>query len=833
MNRSFVKSVLQQGGQIAPLLISPRDSNGLGLLNPSIFIDNGEPWCILRNVNYTEYHTENHQIYNNRWGPLSYLNPENDLHLRTWNFLCKLDKRTLEVETYWKIDTSSLDREPLWEFVGLEDARLVRWDGVLYGIGVRRDTTTTGVGRMEYSRLEYDAKYNRVRETERCRVEHPVNPEWYCEKNWMPILDIPHHFVKYTNPVEVVACDINAPRLPNGMVRSWRSREVDESATVPDIPFLRGGSQVIPWRNFRICVVHEVDLRKNYLDQKDATYRHRFVTWDRDWNLVSLTDPFSFMGGELEFVCGAALWEEDLVIGFSVQDNCAFHLRVPAKMIPEVLGLEEMDWGGFAQAPGTRDYIRKEVIETGSYQREFQVQEGDTVLDIGASVGPFIWSIAEKRPGRVIAVEPDKRFLKALKRNCTVSGVKTEIVDKGIAPIDGSVTVHSLFNGKFWNDTWEGEQAEIEGITFKTLIKERSIERIDFLKTDCEGAEYEIFNAENFDWIRQNVKRVAGEFHLHTKVLNEKWLQFRDLYLKTFPRHAIYSIDGVPITDRVWEDSFAAYYKAVMVFIDNAPRSKWQLARWPSLEITTNVPARGCPMQCGVCPQGPLASAYDGVQSLSVENFVKLIAKVPKEILISFAGFVEPFLNPGCAAMIRHAHEIGHTVAVFTTAVGMKLSDLDLIRDVPFAGIQGGFVLHLPDKEGYLAEKAWTVRPEVIEALRAASLSNFETMTMGTLPENLREIFPGTVRRPMYSRAGNVDRPDVIQIETKPASTCGCQERLYHSVLLPNGDVSLCCMDYGLKHILGNLYRSSYEDIVPEDGTSFELCSRCENGKPV
>lgn len=584
-NRCFVKSVLQNGGQIIPLLLDPRDSDGLGLCNPSIFIDDGAPWCILRNVNYTIYHCENNQTFNNRWGPLSYLNPEHDRHLRTTNFLLKLNP-DLSVAQYWKIDTSKLDKEPMWEFVGLEDARLVRWDGILYGIGVRRDTTTNGQGRMEFSELQTTS--HSVKEVSRHRIEHPVDPNWYCEKNWMPVIDVPYHFVKYTNPVEVVQCDL--PTL-----KSRRSREVDESSTVPNLPFLRGGSQVIPWNNFRICVVHEVDLTKNYLDQKDAAYRHRFVTWDRNWNLVKITEPFSFLGGEIEFCCGLALWQNDLLVSFGFQDNCAFILRIPEAMIRSVLMLDD---------------------------------------------------------------------------------------------------------------------------------------------------------------------------------------------------------------------------------------TKWRLTDCPTLEITTSMPPRGCPMHCTYCPQDTIAAAYDGVPTLSYANFVQLLAKVPREVQVTFAGFSEPFLNPASAAMICHAHETGHRVSVFTTGIGMHPADVEAIRHIPFAGVQGGFVLHLPDQEGYLAHG----NADLFPAIKKAGLSNFETITMGTLPTDLRELFPGTIRRTMYSRAGNVDRADVVTAEPKQSATCGCRERLYHNVLLPNGDIVLCCMDYGLKHVLGNLYRDDYAAIVPTDGTAFELCRRCENG---
>jgi hypothetical protein len=60
--------------------------------------------------------------------------------------------------------------------------------------------------------------------------------------------------------------------------------------------------------------------------------------------------------------------------------------------------------------------------------------------------------------------------------------------------------------------------------------------------------------------------------------------------------------------------------------------------------------------------------------------------------------------------------------------------------------------------------------------------------------------------------------------------TCNCIEDLYHNVVLPNGDVSLCCMDYGLKHILGNIYEQEYEDIIPRPLQCFSLCQGCENG---
>lgn len=594
-NRNLVCLVLSEGGIVKPILIPSSESSGLGLCNPSVFIDDGEIWIVLRNVNYTLYHCENEQTFNNRWGPLSYLNPEHDLHLRTTNFLCKLTPE-LDIASYRKIDTSALDKPPLWEFVGLEDARLVRWNGKLYGIGVRRDTTTNGQGRMELSEIEVSDIG--VKEVNRYRIEPPLNPESYCEKNWMPVLDKPYHFIKWTNPAELVEVDLET-------LKSSRAQEVKESDKREGLPFLRGSSQVIPWRGYYVCVVHDCDLFKNRSGQKDATYMHRFVVYDRDWNIVKIGDQFSFMDGEIEFCCGLAEWQGDFLITFGFQDNCAFILRVPSRVIPKLLGMAE-------------------------------------------------------------------------------------------------------------------------------------------------------------------------------------------------------------------------------------PDVKWRSTEYPTLEITTAIPRKGCPLQCVFCPQDKLISIYSGERVLPLSGFKQIVSKLPREIQITFAGYCEPFVNPDCMEMIHYAHSTGHKVSVWTTSSGLREKDIDELKTIPFTGIQGGFVLHLPDVEGYFSRPLNADTMRKYEALAQAGITNFQTVTMGTLPEKLKVLFPETVRQTMYSRAGNIDRKDVIQIDgTGEPKTCGCQERLYHSVLLPNGDVTLCCMDYGLKHILGNLFKQSYDEIMPTDRMPFALCEHCENGVPA
>jgi hypothetical protein len=321
---NLVQKSVQQGGKLRPLIIPALATGGTGLMNPSPFLDDdGELLLILRHINYTLYHSENDQRFPSVWGPLSYLHPEKDQRLVTQNFLCRLDD-DYNIVNYTLIDTTELDVKPIWTFVGMEDARLVKWDGKYYGTGVRRDTTTNGVGRMELQELEIDKEAWTAKEVSRVRIEAPIDKESYCEKNWMPVLDKPFHYIKWTSPTELV----------EAKPATKKSKQVNVVNGIQAPADQRGGSQVLQWGEYYIAITHEVALYKNYLKQKDGQYRHRLCVWDKDFKLIGLSpESWSFLDGKIEFVCGAAIVNNNLVVGFGFQDNAAFILEVPNDLV--------------------------------------------------------------------------------------------------------------------------------------------------------------------------------------------------------------------------------------------------------------------------------------------------------------------------------------------------------------------------------------------------------------------------------------------------------------------------------------------------------------------
>ena len=323
----IVKYLLNKSdkAKLVPLIIDYELFQGAGLMNPSVLIHNGKILINLRQTNYTLYHSENKK-FSHQWGPLQYLHPENDQTLRTKNWLLELNDE-LEIIKVLPIDTSELDQPPQWHFIGLEDARLFNWNDKFYLCGVRRDDNTKGSGRMQLQEIEIGIDY--AKEVNRHKIPAPGNNLSYCEKNWMPIIDRPYHFVKWTNPTEVVYSDI--------VENTCKTVILDESKRLPLPNDLRGSSQVIPYNNGYLAITHEVNLFNDIQGRKDGKYRHRFVYWDKNFNLVKTSQMFDFMTGEIEFCAGMAIHNDNILITFGFQDNAAYLLKMPIEFLNELM----------------------------------------------------------------------------------------------------------------------------------------------------------------------------------------------------------------------------------------------------------------------------------------------------------------------------------------------------------------------------------------------------------------------------------------------------------------------------------------------------------------
>ncbi len=259
-----------------------------------------------------------------------------------------------------------------------------------------------------------------------------------------------------------------------------------------------------------------------------------------------------------------------------------------------------------------------------------------------------------------------------------------------------------------------------------------------------------------------------------------------------------------------------------------------------NLEISTVV---GCKMRCNYCPQTVHVNNYSKNNSLfklPFEDFKKCISTIPTSVDIVFAGMAEPWMNEDCTSMIEYAYEKGHTISVFTTCFGMTHEDIERLKNIQYKH----FCFHLPDGDGVMN---LNVTDEYVSVVVDAvkKITNHNLTCIGNLHPKLKEVLGHVPDSSigLYSRAGNLKGFNVPR-KTGKIFCSVCTEHLNHNVLLPNGDVLLCCMDYSNDHVIGNLNEITYADLFHTDeykritaGLSDEsiniLCRTCEISKNV
>lgn len=328
---NFCKYCVDNGSKIVSLEINNDllSFEGGMVCNPSIFDDNGIIRVALRNVNYFFINSET-QKFGTRQGTLGYHTPDDDSNLRTENFIGVLDDDNLELSDVKHIDTSDFDKIPNWVFIGEEDIRLVRWGGKLYATGCRRDVKSDGESRMELSEIDPETG----KELNRVRLSTPNNQPSYAEKNWMPIIDMPFHYIKWTTPTEIVSVNPE-----NGDCETVKFIEQDyDTNTGRD---LRGSSQVIPYKNgYHIALLHECDVWMNEKEQKFGEYYMRWVVWDENWKIIKISDCFHFMNCQIEFTNGLMYRDGYFYIPFAIYDNESFLMKVPENVVDNFIGLD-------------------------------------------------------------------------------------------------------------------------------------------------------------------------------------------------------------------------------------------------------------------------------------------------------------------------------------------------------------------------------------------------------------------------------------------------------------------------------------------------------------
>jgi hypothetical protein len=235
------------------------------------------------------------------------------------------------------------------------------------------------------------------------------------------------------------------------------------------------------------------------------------------------------------------------------------------------------------------------------------------------------------------------------------------------------------------------------------------------------------------------------------------------------------------------------------------------------LEITTMV---GCKVACVYCPQDKISHRYFGAdRMMKFDDFKIYIESVPKRIVVHFTGFAESFLNPRCIDMIEYAALRGHPIYISTTLAGITREDIRRLSKLKYYQFQ----IHLPSAEKLMNlainDEYFSLLSDLVTAGIITDLHFHGNEVHPVVGEWLRRHAVDFAEHWISDRAGNLNTEKAKARISKPVTTAArpsgklrC-DRIYQNVLLPNGDVVLCCMDWSAEHVLGNLKRDRFEDL--------------------
>jgi hypothetical protein len=275
-----------------------------------------------------------------------------------------------------------------------------------------------------------------------------------------------------------------------------------------------------------------------------------------------------------------------------------------------------------------------------------------------------------------------------------------------------------------------------------------------------------------------------------------------------------------------------------------------------ALEISAT---RSCSVRCEYCPQDQLirAGSIVGSSRLDYEVFTKCINNLNGVIKnIHWTGYAEPCLLNNFPEMVLYAQRKGFNQMVSTTLVGQQhcidfLATTDAVATI---------VLHLPDAKGLMEHGALKVDGNYVDRLQAFLEGRLQhrdrcgcSVTAVTFGEDFNPLIApiladpryesvllsSTVSSQIHSRAGAIRHFSGLSIgmisrsfssgrknaksfkdsllKSIPLPFFKCSYMKFRQpVLLPDGQLNLCCMDYGLRGILGNLSIHSLKTIYSD-----------------
>lgn len=167
-------------------------------------------------------------------------------------------------------------------------------------------------------------------------------------------------------------------------------------------------------------------------------------------------------------------------------------------------------------------HSRRPMVEIWIFQDYtppgFEINKQDVVVDIGAHIGSFsIYAALLAKQGKIYAYEPTPENFRLLKHNLKLNQINN-IVTFNLIVFAGKGRKRIYLTDSSGTSSVFGRQGQkfhtVKAVGLKDIFDDNNLRKINFLKIDCEGSEYDIlFNTPKKYLDR--IDKIAMEYHEH------------------------------------------------------------------------------------------------------------------------------------------------------------------------------------------------------------------------------------------------------------------------------------------------------------------------------